>query len=102
MLTLIENYSVILTSPYGHDVEHEGHSIPTSSGLHGSILTFQRLPVARASAVLGYLGVGFWLPWGVVGRTMASWNLKGWFLMFGLILGAPSARKILDPWTYSS
>ena len=77
-------------------------SIPTSSGLHGSILTFQRLPVARASAVLGYLEVGFWLPWGVVGRTMASWNLKGWFLMFGLILGAPSAWKILDPWTYSS
>ena len=58
-------------------------SIPTSSGLHGSILTFQRLPVARASAVLGYLGVGFWLPWGVVGRTMASWSLLGWFLVFG-------------------
>ena len=97
MLIFTENYSVISTSPYGQDVEHEGHGIHLHPGFDSDLLGPPWL-----AAVLGYLGVGFWFPWGVVGRTMASWNLKGWFLMFGLILGAPSARKILDLWTYSS
>ena len=38
MLIFTENYSVISTSPYGQDVEHEGHWIHLHPGLDSDLL----------------------------------------------------------------